>query len=112
MTPPELMLAAIGCCAMHYATEYLRARKLEVDNIGIRAFATKGGPPARLVEIGIEVDAPGLTTRGREGLIKAVEACLLHRTLADPPRVKVSMANEVAEGVPTPQHANQDFSRV
>jgi uncharacterized OsmC-like protein len=112
MTPPELMLAAIGSCAMHYATEYLRARKLALDNIGILVSATKGGPPARLVEIGIEVDAPGLTSRVREGLIKAVEACLLHRTLADPPRVKVSMANGVVEGVSTQQRANQDFSLV
>ena len=28
MTPPELMLASLGCCGMHYATEYLRARNL------------------------------------------------------------------------------------
>src|SRR6516165_12750508 len=26
MTPPELMLAALGCCAMHYASEYLKTR--------------------------------------------------------------------------------------
>src|SRR5271166_5240199 len=80
MTPPELMLSALGCCAMHYATEYLRARDLGLDDIELRISATKGGRPERLVEIGIEVDAPGLSTRRREGLIKAIEASLLDRT--------------------------------
>jgi putative redox protein len=103
MTPPELMLAALGCCAMHYAGEFMRARGLALEDIEIRVSAVKGGQPARLVEIGIEVDAPGLSTRVRAGLMKAVEACLLHRTLASPPRVKLSMTTLVTEGPAAPQ---------
>ena len=106
MTPPELMLAAIGCCAMHYATTYLRARNLALDDIELRISAEKGGQPQRLVEIGVEVDAPGLNTRTREGLIKAVEACLLHRTLLDPPRMKIRMATLVTEGPAASAPAN------
>jgi putative redox protein len=101
MTPPELMLSALGCCAMHYAIAYLRARKMALDNIELKVSATKGGQPMRLVEVAIEVDAPGLTTRAREGLIKSIEACLLHRTLADPPKLKVEMTTLVTEGAPT-----------
>jgi len=103
MTPPELMLAAIGSCAMYYAGEFLRTRNLALEDIEIRVSAVKGGMPARLVEIGIEVDAPGLSTRARAGLMKAIEACLLHRTLLDPPRVKISMATSVTEGPPARQ---------
>jgi putative redox protein len=98
MMPSELMLSALGCCAMHHAAEYLRARRLALGDIELRVSATKGGRPLRLVKIGIEVDAPGLTTRAREGLIKAIEACLLRRTLADSPELKVSMATLVTEG--------------
>jgi putative redox protein len=98
MTPPELMLSALGCCAMYYAGEFLRARGLALDDIEIRISGAKGGHPARLVEIGIEVDAPGLNTRVRAGLMKAIDACLLHRTLADPPIVKLSMTTSVTEG--------------
>ena len=54
----------------------------------------------RLIEIGIEVAAPGLSIRAREGLINAIKACLLHRTLADPPKLKVTMATLVTEGSP------------
>ena len=45
MTPPELMLSAIGCCAMHYAAEYLRARKLALDKIELRISAKKADGP-------------------------------------------------------------------
>ena len=106
MTPPELMLSAVGCCALHYATEYLRARNLSLEGIELRVSGTKGGRPVRLIEIGVEADVPGLTTRAREGLIRAIEACLLHRTLANPPKLKVSMATLVAEGPPAEQPAN------
>jgi len=92
MTPPELMLSALGSCAMFYATEYLRSHQLRPDNLELSVSAVKAGPPMRLIEIGIEVDAPGLNTRAQAGLLKAIDACLLNRTLADPPRVKVSMS--------------------
>ncbi|HME08458.1 MAG TPA: OsmC family protein [Bryobacteraceae bacterium] len=91
MTPPELMLASIGCCAMHYAAEFLRTRNLALDGVELRVTAEKGGRPVRLIEIGIEVDAPGLTTRARDGLLRAVESCLLHRTLINPSKIKVSV---------------------
>jgi len=92
MTPPELMLASLGCCAMHYAAEFLRARNVMLENVELRVTAEKGGRPARLIEIGIEVNAPGLSTRMQEGLVKAVETCLLHRTLVNPPKLKICMA--------------------
>src|SRR6204780_4845921 len=105
MTPPELMLSALGCCAMHYASAYLRSRKLSLDGVELKVSAMKGGQPQRLVEIGIEVDAPGISARGREGLIKSIETCLLHRTLADPPKLKVSTATLVTEAPPATQPA-------
>ncbi len=106
MTPPELMLSAIGCCAMHYAAEYLRARNLGLDKIELKITAEKGGRPLRLVEIGIEVDAPGLSNRSREGLMKAVEACLLHRTLLEPPKVKVGITPLATDGPAATAPAN------
>lgn len=105
MTPPELMLSALGCCAMHYAVEYLRARGLPLDKIEVTVSAEKGDRPARLTEIGIAVDVPGLTGHFREGLLKTVESCLLHRTLLNPPQVNIRMATPLAEAparVPQP----------
>jgi putative redox protein len=92
MTPPELMLSALGCCASHYAAEYLRAHHQSFDNLEIRLSAAKGERPARLVDIRIEVNAAGLSADTKEGLLRAVNACLLHRTLANPPAIAITFA--------------------
>jgi uncharacterized OsmC-like protein len=105
MTPPELMLAALGCCAMHYASQYLKARHLEPAEVELRVTGEKGGRPARLTEIAIEVDALGLGIRAREGLLRAVETCILHRTLKDPRSVRIAMATQVVEGPPAKEPA-------
>ena len=106
MTSPELMLSAIGCCAMDCAVEYLRARKLAPDGIGLRISAEEGGDPRRLVEIGIEVDAPGLNAKTREGLLKTIEGCMLQQTLAVPPKLNVAMSTLVTESPRARQPAN------
>lgn len=96
MTPPELWLAGIGGCAMYYAAEYLRARHLPVDELAVRVSAEKGGVPVRLVDITVDVEVPALNDdRIRTGLLRAVETCLLHRTLNNPPRVKANLTELV-----------------
>lgn len=106
MTSRELMLSAIGCCAMDCAVEYLRTKKLAQDNIGMRVSGAEGGDPRRLVEIGIEVDAPGLSATTREGLLKTIEACMLQQTLTAPPKLNVAMATMVTETPRARQPAN------
>ncbi len=76
---------------MHYAAEFLRARSFPIDEVKITVSAEKGGPPARLAEIGIHVEVPELNDRLRAGLMKAIDACLLHRTLLDPPKVTLQL---------------------
>src|SRR5258706_15889505 len=75
MTPPELMLSAIGSCAAYYAVEYLRARNLPTDGLDVRVNGAKGGKPVRLTEIGITVHLPSLSEDRREGLLRAVHTC-------------------------------------
>jgi len=89
MTPPELLLSALGCCAMHYATEYLRARNLPLEGMNVRVTGEKGGRPARITEIAITVEASGLEPDQRQGLIRAVDSCLLHKTFLNPPDFKI-----------------------
>lgn len=97
MTPAELLLAALGCSAMHSAAAYLRAQGLATDKIDLTVSAERGGRPLRVTEIGIELDVPGLTTHLREGLIQAVEASSLCRTLQNPPALHIRMATELVE---------------
>jgi putative redox protein len=99
MTPPELMLSSLGCCAMYCAAAYLKARGFSSDSLDLRVTAEKGGSPVRLREIAVHVDAPGLPPRFRTGLLKAVEACLVGSTLAEQSPISFTMANLVTDGV-------------
>jgi len=39
----------------------------------------------------IEVDARDLETRHRDGLVRAVKACLIHNTLSHPPAIDLQV---------------------
>lgn len=89
MTPPELFLSSVGACAAYYAEEYLRARGLPDEELEIRVSASKGDKPARINSLRINVIAPGLTQKHRDGLLRAVDACPLKHTLHIPPKIEV-----------------------
>jgi uncharacterized OsmC-like protein len=91
-TPPELLLASLGSCAGHYAVEYLRARSLPLTGLEIRVFAEKGASPARLALFRVEVSLPGIDERHREGLLRAVNACLIHNTLKAGPEIEIEVS--------------------
>jgi putative redox protein len=99
MTPPELFLSSLGACAAYYAEEYLQVRGLPLEDLELRVSAVKGERPARIVSLEIDVIAPGLTQRHRDGLLRAVDACLLTNTLHIPPHVDVRVVGspEAAE---------------
>ena len=97
MTPPELFLSALGSCSAYYAEEYLRARGLPDEELEIRISAEKGGKPVRIVSLRIDVIAPGLTQRHRDGLLRAVDACLLTHTLHAPPHIDVHIVASPAD---------------
>ncbi len=99
MTPTELFLSSLGACAAHYAAEYLRARKLPDEGLEIHVAGEKGDKPARLVSLRFEVIPPGLTQKHRDGILRAVDACLLKHTLNKPPHMEVKVVSsfEAAE---------------
>jgi len=102
MTPPELFLSALAACAAYYAEEYLRARGLPDEGLEIRVAGEKGDKPVRIVSIQIDVIAPGLTQRHRDGVLRAVDACLLKNTLRVPPEMNVRVVGSAEEAVEEP----------
>ncbi|MBZ5610726.1 MAG: OsmC family protein [Acidobacteriia bacterium] len=102
MTPPELFLSSLGACAAYYAEEYLRARALPDEGFEIHLSAVKGDKPVRITKVRMDVIAPGLNQRHRDGILRAVDACLLEKTLVKPPEleVKVISSPEVVEPEP------------
>ena len=67
MSPPELLLASLGTCAMYYAAEYLRARSLAADGLAVRVTAEKALKPARLTSFRIPCDGAGSRSAARGG---------------------------------------------
>jgi putative redox protein len=97
MTPPELMLASLGTCAGYYAVQYLKNWKLPMDGLRLRVTAEKVKPPARLDEFRIEIDyLEVLDARHREGLVRAVNSCLIHNTLLHSPTIRVEVNSSQA----------------
>jgi putative redox protein len=95
MTPPEFLLAALGSCAAYYAAEYLNARGLPSKGLAVRVTAEKAKQPARLGSFLIDVSVPGLEEPHRAGVLRAAKACLIHNTLAMPPRIEIEVSSEM-----------------
>jgi uncharacterized OsmC-like protein len=94
MTPPELMLAALGSCAAYYAVAYLKRKNLGGEGTRVRVTADKAAAPARLDNFSISVEVPlDLTEEHRAGLDDAVHRCLIHNTLTHPPAISIHIAN-------------------
>ena len=62
----------------------------------------KGDRPVRIVSLQIDVIAPGLTQRHRDGILRAVDSCLLKNTLRVPPDINVQVLSSVDETVEEP----------
>jgi putative redox protein len=92
MTPPEILLSALGTCAGYYAVEYLRARGFECPDLAVRVIAEKTTQPARLGSLWVEVTMPGLDPARKAGVVRAVKACLIHKTLSYPSAIEVSVS--------------------
>jgi uncharacterized OsmC-like protein len=91
MSPPEFLLASLATCAGYYATQYLKARGLPTEDLGVRVTAEKAAQPARLASFEIEVMALGLDEREQTGVLRAVKACLIHNTLLGQPSIGITV---------------------
>jgi putative redox protein len=100
MTPPELLLASLGSCAGYYAAEYLRKNKLASEGTRVRVSCEKVTRPVpRMTDFVVEVAAPAeLSTEQLRGLESAVEHCLVHNTLLNPPKIAIKVAGMVMAG--------------
>ncbi len=89
MTPPEFMLTALGTCSGYYAAQYLKNHSLPGEGLEILVSADKLKSPARMGNFHIEVIAPGLDAANEAGILRAVQACLIHNTLVHAPSIDI-----------------------
>ena len=97
MTPPELLLSSLGTCAGYYAYRYLSTRKLPTAGLAVFVTAEKDTSPARLSRFRVEVETAPLSDKHRDGLLRAVQSCLIHNTLLHAPEIAVDHITILAE---------------
>ena len=98
MTPPELLLAALGTCAGYYAAQYRKIRKLPAEGLTVTVNAEKATQPARVGFFKIEVNLQAaLEARHLTGIERAVHSCLIHNTLLQPPRIEIAVQTGEAD---------------
>ncbi len=97
MTPPELLLAALGSCAGYYAAQYMRKHKLGMEGTKVKVSAEKAKDPARMENFAIRVEVPvGLSEAHTAGIEEAVHHCLVHNTLLHPPKITLEVSSLVS----------------
>jgi uncharacterized OsmC-like protein len=91
VTPPELLMAALGSCAGQHALEYLRGRGMPSTGLSIEVLAepTETG---RIGAFRVRIHARHGDDESRRGLLRAVRTCLVHNTLTSIPAIEVEMA--------------------
>lgn len=96
MTPPELLLAALGTCAGYYAAQYFKTHKLPTDGLWVRVGADKVMGPARMDQFKVVIELPAGMDSHTEGVTRAVEKCLIKNTLLAIPSVELSVTAPAA----------------
>ena len=92
MTPPELLLASLGTCAMYYTADYLRRNQQPAQGMEVFVDAEKATAPARLGRFTIRVVIPAVTDPAHlEGARRTAEKCLVKNTLLLTPTIELTV---------------------
>jgi uncharacterized OsmC-like protein len=92
MTPPELLLASLGTCAMYYAADYLRRNNLPARGMEVFVDAEKATAPARLGHFAIRIVIPEVADPDHlEGARRTAEKCLVKNTILIPPTIELTV---------------------
>ena len=73
----------------------MRVRSLHHGELEVKVSAGKAKAPARLTDFRIEVSIPGLDPKHQEGVLRAVNACLIHNTLLHAPAIETVITTPV-----------------
>ena len=87
-TPTELFLASLAACVAFYAERFLRRHGLSTEGLVIACDYAWARDRARVGEIDVRVEAPGLTPDLYEAFTRVIERCPIHSTLRQPPEVR------------------------
>lgn len=95
-TPPELLVTALGTCVGVYAVNFCMKHGISTEGMVIHTDWAKGSGPARITDMSVSIELPGGVPEEKyAAFMKTVEACLIHNTLCQLPKIEIKMAELV-----------------
>lgn len=94
MTPPDVLLAALGSCIGVYVRKYAQGANLQLDAFAIKVSAefSKEPPVAfKAINVTIDLQKTKLDERRKIALLEFVRNCPVHNTLKASPQVEIAL---------------------
>jgi len=93
MTPVELFVAALCCCAAFYAGGHLDRHGRDRDGLQVTAeFAMAADRPARVRGVTLRIRVPGgVPPASHAALLAVVSHCTVHNTLRQAPDIAIEL---------------------
>ena len=101
-TPTELLVASLASCVAFYARRYLARHGLDSNGLAVHAAYELADRPARVAAMHVQLMVPpGVPQSRLQPLLAVASHCTVHNTLADPPRVSITLAEQEPTGTPS-----------
>ena len=98
-TPTELLVASLASCVAFYARRYLARHGLDTNGLAVQAAYELADRPARVAAMHVQLMVPpGVPESRLQPLLAVASHCTVHNTLADPPRVSITLAEQEPTG--------------
>lgn len=91
-TPTELLVVSLAACVAHYGQRFLERHGLP-GAVGAEAAWWADLGAERLTRVEIRVEAPPIPPELEEGFRHALEHCLVHNSMREPPEVTIEVGS-------------------
>lgn len=98
--PYDLFLASVATCAGIYALGFCQARQLDTQGLGISVDAVIEPESRIATRFEIALTLPiGFPEKYQTAIMRAVEQCKVHKTIAAQPQFRVAIVEPVARRI-------------
>jgi putative redox protein len=91
-TPTEMFVASLASCVAFYVRRFLLRHDLPTDGLAVTALFSMSEHPARVGEIQLSIQIPGVPEDRRAPLLAVASHCTVHNSLEHPPVVTIGLA--------------------
>lgn len=96
-SPFDLFLASIATCVGFYVVQFCTSREIDTTDLKVRMVLAKDEETKLVSTIDIDITLPeGFPEKYRDAVLRAADQCTVKRHLADPPAIRLNLAETYA----------------